>query len=251
MIQEKAYKLLARQENISNREAKELIDGGLVFAYGKKITVARALVREGIKFNISKAKKAQIIFEDNRIIAVNKPNFFVSERLEGEFNARLLNRLDKETSGVILLCKDEAFRLSCIEEFKKQRVFKSYIAVLNGILAQELELNEPIKTIKGKNGAFSKVAKDGLSATTKLIPLMVQGKKTLAKIIIKTGRTHQIRVHTAFAGYGVIGDEKYAKISSDRMYLHSYELGILDYFFKANLDDGFAKMGFEIKNLDF
>ncbi|EAK8179528.1 RNA pseudouridine synthase, partial [Campylobacter jejuni] len=76
-------------------------------------------------------------------------------------------------------------------------------------------------------------------------------KKTLAKIIIQTGRTHQIRVHAKFIKHGVIGDEKYAKISSDRMYLHSYEIKIFDYYFKAELDNSFAKVGFEIKNLDF
>lgn len=73
----------------------------------------------------------------------------------------------------------------------------------------------------------------------------------MAKIVIQTGRTHQIRVHAKFIKHGVIGDEKYAKILSDRMYLHSYEIKIFDYHFKANLDSGFAKFGFEIKNLDF
>lgn len=250
-MQEKAYKLLAQQEKISNREAKELIDAGRVFSHGKKILIARALMRAGTKFSLTEAKKPQILFEDDRIIAVDKPHSFVSERLEREFRARLLNRLDKETSGVILLCRDENFRLSCIEEFKKQRVFKSYIAVLDGILAQELELDAPIKTTKSKGGAFSRVSKDGLSALSRFVPLMVRGKKTLAKIIIKTGRTHQIRVHAALAGHGVVGDACYAKIPSDRMYLHSYELGILDYFFRADVDEGFSKMGFELKNLDF
>ncbi len=119
-MQEKAYKLLALQEKISNREAKDLIDKGCVFSHGKKVVVARALMSDKARFNVIKAKNPQIIFEDDKIIAINKPYAYVSEDLEKKFNTKLLNRLDKETSGVILLCKDEDFRKLCIEEFKKQ-----------------------------------------------------------------------------------------------------------------------------------
>lgn len=250
-MQEKAYKLLAIQEGISNREAKDLIDKNCVFSQGKKITLARAMMNQKSKFSIIKQSKASVIFEDEQILAINKPPFFISEELEKKFNARLLNRLDKETSGVILLCKNEEFRQKCIEEFRKQRVFKSYIAVLNGVLAEEIEICEPILTLKNKNGAFSKVSKDGLEAKSLIKPLMIEGKKTLAKIIIKTGRTHQIRVHCTFIKHGILGDEKYAKIKAERMFLHSFELGILDYNFKAQMDGSFAKLGFEFKNLDF
>ena len=250
-MQDKAYKLLAIQEGISNREAKDLIDRGCVFSHGKKVVVARALMDNRSKFNVVKTKNSQIIFEDEKIIAINKSYASISENLEKKFSAKLLNRLDKETSGVVLLCKDEDFRKLCIEEFKKHRVYKSYIAVLDGILAEEVEVNEPILTVKIKSRAISKVSKDGLNASSLIIPIMIQAKKTLAKIIIKTGRTHQIRVHTKFIKHGVVGDEKYAKITSDRMYLHSYELKIFNYSFRANLDNSFAKFGFDIKNSDF
>lgn len=58
-------------------------------------------------------------------------------------------------------------------------------------------------------------------------------------------------MHAKFIKHGVVGDEKYAKISSDRMYLHSYEIKIFDYYFKAELDNSFAKVGFEIKKFRF
>ncbi len=61
-------------------------------------------------------------------------------------------------------------------------------------MAEEVEVNEPIFTIKAKGGALSKVSKDGLSALSIITPIMMQSK-TLAKIVIQTGRTHQIRVH--------------------------------------------------------
>lgn len=251
LMQEKAYKLLALQEKISHSKAKDLIDRGLVFVNGQKIAVARSLLNSSVKFKIKKMQDIKIIFEDEKIIAVNKPNSLISENLQELFKARLLNRLDKETSGLILLCKDENFRQLCINEFKKQRVFKSYIAILDGIIAQEIEINEPMLTTKGKSGAISKISKQGLEANSLIIPLMVAKHKSLVKIIIKTGRTHQIRLHTSFIKHGVIGDEKYAKIKADRMYLHSFEIGLLDYKFKALPDDSFSNFGFELKNFDF
>lgn len=250
-MKDKAYKILAKQEKISNNAAKSLIDNGLVFLGSEKISIARTLMSENSHFIVKKAQKAKLIFEDDKIIAVNKPNNIKSEDLQKEFNAKLLNRLDKETSGLILLYKDEDFRLKCIEEFKKQRVFKSYLAIVSGILASEITINEPILTLKTKQGAFSRVSKEGLEAKTTLTPLLVSGKKTLIKAVISTGRTHQIRAHCAFAKCGIIGDEKYAKIQAKRMFLHSYELGLFDYKFRANLDESFNEFGFEIKNLDF
>ncbi|MBX2078564.1 RNA pseudouridine synthase [Campylobacter peloridis] len=250
-MQEKAYKILAMQEKISNNLAKELIDKGCVFAMGKKVLIARALMNSKTKFMIQKIKKPKILFEDNDIIALNKPYGEISEKLEKTFNAKLINRLDKETSGVLLLSKEEKFRLKCIQEYKKQNVYKSYLAIVDGVIAEELEICEKITTIKNKNGAFSKIDKFGLEAHTQVIPLMVNAKKTLIKAIIKTGRTHQIRVHLNHIKHGIIGDEKYARINAARMYLHSYETHIFDYKFKAFLDESFNAYGFEVKNLNF
>lgn len=248
---EKAYKLLAKQEKISNSQAKELIDRGLVSYKGEKLSLARALVSSKAHFSIAKEKKIQILFEDENIIALNKPFGVVSETLEKKFKHKLLNRLDKETSGVLLFYKNDEFKALAIKEYKNQRVAKTYIAILNGILAQNEEINELLSISKNKGGAFAKVSKEGLNATTLITPLAISGKKTLAKIEIPTGRTHQIRVHCAFINHGVIGDEKYAKISAPRMYLHCYETRLLSYEFKANLDESFNAFGFDSKNLLF
>ena len=71
-MQEKAYKVLALQEGISNREAKELIDRACVFLKGKKITLARALVDEKSQFIIKKTQNPQVIFEDKKILAITE-----------------------------------------------------------------------------------------------------------------------------------------------------------------------------------
>ena len=245
-MQEKAYKLLAAQENISHNEAKALIDAGLVSARGAKIALAREMLGENTKFSVMKPAKPEIIYENENVLAVNKPPFMSSENLEKIYKFGLLNRLDKETSGVVLLYKNEEFREAAIAEFKNLRVKKSYIAIVKGIVSEEMKFGEPILTIKTRSGAFSKISPNGKSAFSEVYPLMISGKKSLVKVRIETGRTHQIRVHLANAGFGVIGDEKYAKSRAKRMFLHSYETEILGLKFKAPLGTSFNEFGFEI-----
>lgn len=241
-----AYKILAKQEGISNNEAKALIDAGVVSAKGEKIVIARALMSEKTEFKLIRIEKPKIIYEDNNIIALNKPAFAVSEKIaenlaKNDKNITLLNRLDKETSGVLLLAKNEEFRAKAVSQFKACRVKKTYYAILVGILAEDLDIDLPLSTIKTKSGAFSKIdLKNGKTAITHAQPILCEGKKTLAKIEIETGRTHQIRVHLAHAGYGVYGDSKYAKSTAKRVFLHSYETEILGLKFRAALTKDFG-----------
>lgn len=246
MNQEKAYKLLAIQEGISNSEAKELIDAGLVSARGEKIVVARAMMGVTTKFSVQKAPKPSVIYEDENLIAVDKPALITSEKISEIYKFPLLHRLDRETSGVLILVKNADFQKRAIEEFKKMNVKKDYVAVVREIVSEEFSVNEPILTIKGKGGAYSKISKDGKEAITRVTPLMVVGKKSLVKAQIDTGRTHQIRVHLSATGYPVVGDEKYGKNRAKRMYLHAYKIELLGYKFKAKIPSDFAQLGFDI-----
>ena len=78
---EKAYKLLAIQEGISNRAAKELIDRGVVYSDGKKVTVARGEMGGNAKFKVERIAPIRVIFEDDFIMAVDKPAFMTSEEV--------------------------------------------------------------------------------------------------------------------------------------------------------------------------
>ena len=253
MNQEKAYKLLAVQENISNNEAKALIDAGVVSAKGQKVSIARALFGVNTKFKVQKIAKPKMIFQNDDILVVDKPAFIPSDKIAENFEGcELINRLDKETSGVILLAKNEEFRQKAIKEYRNLRVNKTYVAVLDGIISEEITVDTPILTIKSKGGAFSKISLNGKEAKTIITPLMISGKKTLAKVLIPTGRTHQIRVHSASINHFVIGDEKYAKHKAKRLYLHSYETEILGMKFRAEIPSDFGDLGFEIsKNMLF
>ncbi|MDR2789966.1 MAG: RluA family pseudouridine synthase [Campylobacteraceae bacterium] len=244
MIQnDKAYKLLALQEGISNRAAKELIDRGAVYAAGKKILLARADMKANTVFKIEKLKKPEIIFEDDKITAVNKPPFLTSEEVAQSFKLTLLHRLDKETSGVLLLSKDDEFTKKVIATFKAQKVVKTYLAVVSGRFAQSVTIDTPLQIMKTKSGAYAKPSKDGQSALSTVTPKFIEGKNSLVEVSIQTGRTHQIRAHLKSIGFPVMGDEKYGGKSASRIMLHAWKISLLGYSFESPLTDDFAKFG--------
>ncbi len=230
-MREKAYKLLAIQENITNRSAKDLIDRGVVYYRGKKIVMARALVDTRAKFRVEEITKVKIIFEDDNIIAIDKPAHITSEQISKKHGYRLLHRLDKETSGVLLLVKNDQFRQKAIEEFKALNVKKEYIAWVGGMVVDSFMINKPILTIKNRNQAYSKISEDGKEAISEVSPLMLDGKLSKVKVTIQTGRTHQIRVHLKSEGFPIIGDELYGGKSHKRVLLHASKIELLDYSF--------------------
>lgn len=227
---EKAYKLLALQEGISNRAAKDLIDRGVVFVGNKRVQIARGELDVKSKFKIQKIEEIKKIYEDESIVAVDKPAFLNSEEVSKKLGYPLLNRLDKETSGVLLLVKNEEFQKKAIKEYKEQRVLKEYIAWVEGKVADEIEIDKPILTIK-KGKAYSKISKDGKEALSLVEPLMIEGNRSKVKVTIKTGRTHQVRVHLKSIAHPVIGDTQYGGKPYRRIMLHSYKTELLGYSF--------------------
>ncbi len=235
MARDKAYKVLARQKGLSNNKAKELIDRGLVYVGDKKVKIARAEISEDTNFRIEYPEDIEILYEDEDIVAVNKPaqvdSYDIQDAIEG---AQLLHRLDRETSGVLLLGRNEAFIEKAVNEFKNRRVKKEYVAWVEGVVYEPIEIDEPIHTVK-KGKAFSIIDPlRGKKAYTLVKPEEVQGKKSKVHIEISTGRTHQIRVHLAHVGHPVVGDEQYgSRTQSKRILLHSAKIQIFDYVFEA------------------
>lgn len=235
MARDKAYKVLAQQKGLSNNKAKELIDRGLVYVGDKKVKIARAEISEDTKFRIESPEDIEILYEDEDIVAVNKPaqvdSYDIQDAIDG---AQLLHRLDRETSGVLLLGRNEAFIEKAVNEFKNRRVKKEYVAWVEGVVYEPIEIDEPIHTVK-KGKAFSLIDPiRGKKAHTLVKPEEVQGKKSKVYIEITTGRTHQIRVHLAHVGHPVVGDEQYgSRTQSKRILLHSAKMQIFDYVFEA------------------
>lgn len=234
---EKAYKLLALQEKISNSKAKELIDMGVVKVGDKKVLIARGEIRSDTKFSIKEINKIKVIFEDNDILVVDKPAFLTADDVAKKYEgAILLNRLDKETSGVMMFAKNEEFQKKAIKEFQANRVYKEYVAIVEGKVVEEIEIDKPILTTKDRGMAKSKIdTKRGKPAKSTVYSLLVEGNKSKIKIVIESGRTHQIRVHLNSVGLPIIGDAIYGRTSSNvnRVLLHSKITKIFDYVFES------------------
>ncbi len=231
---DKAYKLLAIQEGVSNGKAKSLIDRGLVFVGSKKVTIARSELPIKSKFRVEKLESVRVIFENSDLLVVDKPPFLNSDEVEREFKGtKLLHRLDRETSGVLMLVKNEEFREKAIESFKRLEVYKEYIALVDGIVTEPFSVDVPIVTQKQHGRAHSNTSIHGKPAITEAEVLEVSAKRSKLRCVIHHGRTHQIRVHLRHAGYSIIGDAQYGGRRAARVMLHASRVKLLGLEFSA------------------
>jgi 23S rRNA pseudouridine955/2504/2580 synthase len=192
-----------------------------------------------------------VIFEDRDLIVVNKPagvavhggsgvSFGVIEALRAVHpqlkELELVHRLDRETSGCLLVAKRRAVLRDLHAQLRERTMEKRYLALVAGrwpFGAKTIDL--PLKTnLKQGGERVVRVHADGQAAVTTFEPIESFGRvATLLDIALGTGRTHQIRVHAAHAGYPVAGDEKYGDRDKDaklkayglsRMFLHAASL---------------------------
>jgi 23S rRNA pseudouridine1911/1915/1917 synthase len=241
---EKAYKLLALQLDVSNAKAKEMIDRGLVYVGNKKVMIARGELDPKTVFTVQEVAQVRPIFENDDLIVVDKPAFMNADEVERQFKgAQLLHRLDRETSGVLMLVKNEEFRQKAIEAFRKDEVYKEYVAWVEGIVTEEVTIDRPILTEKRHNKAYSKVSAKGKPARSEVYPLEVSGKKSKVKVIIHEGRTHQIRTHLRSIDHPIVGDELYGGRRAPRVLLHAKKVELLGMTFEAKEPKIFAHFG--------
>lgn len=176
----------------------------------------------------------EIIYEDNDIIVVNKPKGIVVHPANGNPDGTLVNaimnickdslsgiggeirpgivhRLDKDTSGILIVAKNDKAHINLSEQIKEHKVKKTYIALVKGIVKENnATINMPIGRSE-KDRKKMAVTKKGKDAITHFKVLKRYDKYTLLEINIETGRTHQIRVHLSQIGYPIVGDEVYSK----------------------------------------
>ncbi len=179
-----------------------------------------------------------IIYEDDDIIAVNKPYGIethpskesyigtlangVMHYFNGTFTFRVITRLDKETSGVVLIAKNALSAQRLNEKMQKRKIQKEYVAVVCGSLCEEGVIDAPIKRVEGIRRA---VAEDGKEAITQYKVEKEAEGLTLVRLKPLTGRTHQIRVHLAHIGAPIYGDWLYGnERAGERVRLHCARL---------------------------
>ena len=231
-------------KNLSRSTIQRLIEEKQIKVNGKEIKPSyKTSLNDIIEICIPDAKeidlKAQeipleILYEDDDIIVINKPKGMVVHPgngnpdgtlvnavmaickdslsgIGGEIRPGIVHRLDKDTSGAIIVAKNDKAHLKLSEELKNHNIKKTYIALVRGIIKEnEATINMPIARSK-KDRKKMAVDKNGKEAIThfKVIDRF-NGKYTLLEINIETGRTHQIRVHLSHIGYPIIGDDTYS-----------------------------------------
>lgn len=232
-----------KKEELSRTMIQKLIENGDIQVNGEKKKISYHLqAKDEITVVIPEVRKTnlqaqdipvEVVYEDQDIIVVNKPKGMVvhpangnpdgtlvnaimaicKDRLSGiggELRPGIVHRLDKDTSGLLIVAKNDMAHIALSEQIKDRKVKKIYIALVRGVVEEnEATINMPIGR-STKDRKKMAVAKEGKEAITHFKVLKRYRKYTLLEIKIDTGRTHQIRVHMAEIGHPVVGDMVYS-----------------------------------------
>ncbi|MBU5426468.1 RluA family pseudouridine synthase [Tissierella pigra] len=263
--EERLDSYLAEELNeVSRSYIQKLIKEKLV-SVNDKYMKSSYLVKEGdyIKVNLPKPKKLEIIaedipidivYEDEDIVIVNKPQDMVVHPAPGNYTGTLVNallyhignlssingiirpgivhRLDKDTSGILIIAKNDKAHRILSEELKKRNVKRTYITLVHGTwLNDEGTINAPIGRHTNDRKKMTVTQKNSKEAITHYKVLDRYNNYTLLEVNLETGRTHQIRVHMAYINHPVVGDPVYSKGKNEfglqRQMLHAYKLGLI------------------------
>ena len=256
---ERLDKYLAEQCQISRSYAQKLINEGQVEVNGHAAKASQKLnAGDKVVANIPppspisltpEAIPLKVIYEDNDLIVIDKPAGLVVHPAAGHRSGTLVNailarcpdlgtingtirpgivhRLDKDTSGLMMVAKNEAAHAILSHQIKQRLIKKGYIALVLGHLSPEHGvIDAPI----GRNPKDRKrmaIVSGGREARTEYKVIRYLADYTLVGAMPETGRTHQIRVHFAAIGHHIIGDHVYGKRSAmlGRQFLHAHRLG--------------------------
>ncbi len=190
-----------------------------------------------------------IIYEDDDLLVVDKPaglavhpapghpshtlvNAILSHlpslaEISNSLRPGIVHRLDKDTSGLILVAKNEKARLNLMQQFEAHLVAKAYLVLVKGRLTPEDGIIEAPIGRDPRNRKRMAVVTEGRAARTQYHVVKYIGNYTLLEVRTETGRTHQIRVHLLAIGYPVVGDATYGVKSPflSRQFLHACRLG--------------------------
>lgn len=235
------------EEDLSRTTIQRLIEEEKVLVNEQKVKTSykpisgdkiRIIVEQRPKLEL-KAQKipVQIMYEDKDIVVVNKPKGMVVHPANGNYDGTLVNallgmyedksdwsfsedkenfrpgivhRLDKDTSGLLIVAKNDVALMKMSKEIQERKVTKKYIALVKGnVPDDEATIDLPIAR-STKDRKKMAVDEKGKNAVTYFKVLKRYDRYTLLELKIATGRTHQIRVHMSYIGHPVVGDEVYS-----------------------------------------
>ncbi len=234
--------------------ASKLIEQGRVTVNGEPQHKAGYKLRESDKVKIDHNAsdlpdipeiKLEVLYEDDDCAVISKPvgllshskgaynpeatvESWLKSRLKGISGDRagIVHRLDRATSGVMIVAKTPEALLWLQKQFSQRKVKKTYLAVVEGELKQsEAVIDMPIERNPKKPQTF-RVGSNGKPAVTAYKVVKTGNGRSLVELKPETGRTHQLRVHLTQIGHPIVGDTFYGGKTADRLFLHARELEI-------------------------
>lgn len=245
-----------RMNDISRSYAQQLMKSGDISINGDAVKPAHR-VRRGDKVEILLPPVEEpddlppdylpipIIYEDDDLLVFDKPPGIVTHPAPGHERGTLVNalrairpdlkfhnerlgvvhRLDKDTSGLIVVAKNETSRLFLLQQWQERKVVKRYTALVHDVISEEKgTIDAPISRDPNNRKRMA-VIREGRPAVSHFDVVRRFQDSTLIDVYIETGRTHQIRVHMAFTGHPVVGDATYGRkkfsVPAPRQFLHA------------------------------
>ncbi len=280
-------------ENISRSHAVKLISDGCVLVNGKMADKKNKVsLGDVLEITIPEAKELDIceedidldiIYEDEYLLVVNKKQGMVVHPAAGNYSGTLVNalmhhckgqlsgingvmrpgivhRIDKDTSGLIIVAKNDEAHLFLSEQLKDRSLSRVYYALVNGnIKIDEGEINQPIGRNEKDRKKMCVTNKNSREALTRFEVIERFGRYTLVRCHLSTGRTHQIRVHMAYIGHSVVGDRTYGQkkdeFKLDGQLLHAKKIKFIHpktksgMEFEAPLPDYFENVLEKLRNV--
>lgn len=252
--EERIDKYLAEELGISRSTVKKMIDEGFVLVNGKKAKASLILseadelfVKDGfIKEASFEAEDIpiNIVYEDDDLLVINKKSGMVVHPGNGNTSGTLVNalmhytknlsnkeafrpgvvhRIDKDTSGLMLVAKNDKAHDILAEGFKNKTIKREYIALVCGVIGEDTGvIDAPIGRDAKDRKKMCVTSENSKKAVTHFKVLKRYEHYTLLRLILDTGRTHQIRVHMKYIGHPVYNDPVYGKAYNDfGQFLHS------------------------------
>lgn len=238
---------LAAKLGVSRSNMQKFLEDGRV-KRGEKIIKANYKVRAGEMFVVDIPEPEpieavpeniplDIIYEDDDVVVLNKARGMVVHPAPGNYTGTLVNallyhcsnlsginsairpgivhRLDKDTSGIMIVAKNDAAHISLSQQIQSKTAVRTYLAVVRGnIKTDSGTIETQIARDKTDRKKMAVVKEDGRDAITDYEVLERFGKYTLVRCKLRTGRTHQIRVHMEYLGYPLVGDPKYSPMKT-------------------------------------